>query len=36
MLNEIISAEVGDKYPLYNAFAQQEAQKLLAEVQKHL
>jgi len=36
VLNEIISAEVGDKYPLYNAFAQQEAQKLLAEVQKHL
>ena len=36
VLNEIISAEVGDKYPLYNAFAQQEAQKLLVEVQKHL
>ena len=36
VLNEIISAEVGDEYPLYNAFAQQEAQELLVEVEKHL
>ena len=36
VLNDIISAEIGDDYPLYNAFAQQEARTLLVEVQKHL
>ena len=36
VLNDIISAEVGDKYPLYNAFAQHEARDLLGEVEKHL
>ena len=36
VLEDIISEAIGDEYPLYNAFAQQEAGTLLAEVQKHL
>ena len=36
VLEDIISEAIGDEYPLYNAFAQQEAHDLLIEVQKHL
>jgi hypothetical protein len=36
VLSDIISAEIGDDYPLYNAFAQHEARDLLVEVKKHL
>lgn len=35
-LSDIILAEIGDEYPLYNAFAQHEARALLSEVKKHL
>jgi hypothetical protein len=36
VLTDILSAVIGDEYPLYNAFAQQEACDLLGEVKKHL
>jgi len=36
VLTDILSAAIGDEYPLYNAFAQQEARDLLVEVKKHL
>ncbi|MCX6091776.1 MAG: TRAP transporter TatT component family protein, partial [Candidatus Bipolaricaulota bacterium] len=36
VLESVLAEPIGDKYPLMNAYAQFNAQTLLAEVQKHL
>ncbi len=36
ILQSVINAPIGDKFPFMNAYSQVHAQKLLAEVQKHL
>ena len=36
MLNDILSAEIWDEFPLYNAFVQHEARSLIVDVKKNL
>lgn len=36
LLQEVLAEPIGTKYPMMNAYSQENAKKLLAECQKHL